>query len=199
MGTHSQKEAGPLQKVREGSLIGGRRFGSLIAVGSHALRRCGDLGRSRIVGSDASKARAVTETSEGKALEVQQGRQHPAWTLNEKPPEAGDCGVNRIVHRPHRGKLREAGQSVAARSTGCSSLICRIAIVGRTYLWPWLLGAERHESRPWHSYTRTEATLTGGRGSSVEQTGTQRSSLRVDNRVKASTYQETPGELRVRR
>jgi hypothetical protein len=33
----------------------------------------------------------------------------------------------------------------------------------------------------------------------VEQTGTQRFSLRVDNRVRASTFQETLGELRVRR
>jgi hypothetical protein len=100
---------GELQKAREGFLIEGRRFGSLITVRSHALRRCGDLGRSRIVRRDAGSAWAVTETSEGKALEVLQGRQHPAWTENGKPPEAGDCGVNRIVHRPHQGKPWEAG------------------------------------------------------------------------------------------
>lgn len=188
-----------MRKVREGFLIEGRRFGSLIAVRSHALRRCGDLGRSRIARRDAGKAWAVTETSEGKALEARQGRQHPAKAENEKPPEAGDCGVNRIVHRPHRGKLREAGQSVAARSTGCSSLICRIANVGRTYLWPWLLGAERHESRPWHSYTRTEATLTGGRG--AQWSKRVRSAFRFEwiTVARASTYQETLGELRVRR
>ena len=128
----------------------------------------------------------------GKGARGSAGKTTPSQSRNEKPPKAGDCGVNRIVHRPHRGKLREAGQSVAARSTGCSSLICRIAIVGRTYLWPWLLGAERHESRPWHSYTRTEATLTGGRGSSVERTGTQRFSLRVDNRSESVDLPRNP-------
>lgn len=97
-----------------------------------------------------------------------------ANSTEELLAEAGDCGVNRIVHRPHQGKLWERGQSVAARSTGCSSLTCRIANVGRTYLWPWLIGAERHEPRPWSSRTRIEALIDVVSRGSVRRTGTQR-------------------------
>lgn len=108
------------------------------------------------------------------------GARSRVGTENAHPVEEKADRSGRLRREPHRsptppGETLERGQSVAARSTGCSSLICRIANVGRTYLWPWLLGAERHETRPWSSRTRTEALIDVVSRGSVRRTGTQRS------------------------
>jgi hypothetical protein len=90
---------------------------------------------------------------------------------------AGRSG--RLRREPHRsptppGETLGKGTIGSRASIGCSSLICRIANVGRTYLWPWLIGAERHEPRPWSSRTRTEAHIDVVSRGSVRRTGTQR-------------------------
>jgi hypothetical protein len=107
----------------------------------------------------------------------------------EAPTEAGKSGVNHAVHESAPGAT-PASDSVTARNNGCSFLKCRIADVGRTYLWSWSLGAERH-GRNW-DIARWEPRhpLTGGRGVEderksiqVERTGTRRERPCVDNRV----------------
>lgn len=51
----------------------------------------------------------MTEASEVPALEDGLG-QKTLNSTNESLAEAGDCGVNRIVHRPHQGKPWKEGK-----------------------------------------------------------------------------------------
>jgi hypothetical protein len=50
----------------------------------------------------------VTEASEVRRSKT--GWAENAHPTDESLAEAGDCGVNRIVHRPHQGKPWKAGK-----------------------------------------------------------------------------------------
>jgi hypothetical protein len=125
------------------------------------------------------------------------GARSRVGTENAHPAEEKADRSGRLRREPHRsptppGETLERGQSVAARSTGCSSLICRIANVGRTYLWPWLLGAERHEPDRGLAGPEPRHALTWCRGAQSGKRVRSALSLRVDNRVRSVDSRTKP-------